>query len=115
METRQTKLGAHHPDTLIRMANLASMYRNQGRWEEAKELQAKELEICTRVLGPRHSHTLISISNLAFIWKDRGRHRDALSLIQACFDLRQQILGVGHPYTLSTLSTPKAWREEKDQ
>lgn len=28
METRKTKLGAEHPDTLISMANLASAYRN---------------------------------------------------------------------------------------
>jgi Tetratricopeptide repeat len=36
-------LGAEHPDTLTSMGNLASMYRNQGRWEEAEELQAKVL------------------------------------------------------------------------
>ncbi|KZL81689.1 kinesin light chain 3, partial [Colletotrichum incanum] len=30
METRKTKLGADHPDTLTSMANLASTYRNQG-------------------------------------------------------------------------------------
>ncbi|EGZ77168.1 hypothetical protein NEUTE2DRAFT_48528, partial [Neurospora tetrasperma FGSC 2509] len=33
METRKAKLGADHPDTLSSMANLASTYRNQGRWE----------------------------------------------------------------------------------
>ena len=98
------------------MANLASTYQNQGRWKEAEELQAKELEICTRVLGPRHPDTLISMSNLALIWKGMERHEDALGLIQTCFDLRQQILGVGHPYTLSTLSTLKAWlRDEQLQ
>jgi len=48
-------------------------YRKQGRWEEAEELQAKKLEICTKVLGPRHPDMLISMSNLAFIWKDRAR------------------------------------------
>ena len=31
-------LGAEHPDTLTSMANLASTYRNQGRWKEAEEL-----------------------------------------------------------------------------
>jgi len=115
METRKTKLGADHPDKLTSMAYLASTYRNQGRWAEAEELQAIELEICTKVLGPRHPDTLVSMKNLAFIWKDRGRHGDALGLMQTRFDLRQQILGVGHPYTVSTLSTLKAWRGESDQ
>src|SRR3954469_21221439 len=30
------RLGAEHPDTLTSMANLASTYRNQGRWKEAE-------------------------------------------------------------------------------
>jgi hypothetical protein len=38
METFQTKFGADHPDTLTSMANLASTYRKQGRWEEAEKL-----------------------------------------------------------------------------
>ncbi len=37
METRKTKLGADHPDTLTSMANLASTYRNQGRWDGGRE------------------------------------------------------------------------------
>ncbi|KAH7305040.1 hypothetical protein B0I35DRAFT_484219 [Stachybotrys elegans] len=32
------KLGADHPDTLTSMGNLASTYKNQGRWEEAEKL-----------------------------------------------------------------------------
>jgi hypothetical protein len=43
METFKRVLGAEHPDTLTSMANLASTYRNQGRWKEPEELQAQEL------------------------------------------------------------------------
>ena len=39
METSKKKLGVDHPDTLTSMANLASTYRNQGRWEVAEELE----------------------------------------------------------------------------
>ena len=60
-------LGAEHPDMLTNMANLASTYRNQGRWAVAEELQATELEICLRVLGQEHPDTLTSKANLAFI------------------------------------------------
>jgi len=38
METRKIKLGADYPDTLTSIANLASMFLNQGRWEEAEKL-----------------------------------------------------------------------------
>jgi hypothetical protein len=114
METSLRVLGEEHPDMLSSMANLASTYRNQGRWKEAEELQAKEFTMCTRALGPRHPDTLISMGNLACIWKGRGRHGDALTLMQTCFDLHQQVLGEGHPSTISTLSTLEAWVEENE-
>ena len=33
------------------MANLASTYRNQGRWKEAEELEVQVMETSKRVLG----------------------------------------------------------------
>jgi hypothetical protein len=58
-------LGVEHPSPLTSMANLASTFWNQGRWKEAEELQAKELDICSRVLGKEHPFTLTSMANLA--------------------------------------------------
>jgi Tetratricopeptide repeat len=39
-----------HPDTLSSINNLASTYRNQGRWNEAEELQVQVRETTKRVL-----------------------------------------------------------------
>jgi hypothetical protein len=61
MGTRKRSLGEEHPDTPTSMANLASMYRNQGRWKEAEELHAKELKVCKRLLGEEHPDTLINM------------------------------------------------------
>jgi hypothetical protein len=66
METRKKKLGADHPDTLTSMANLASTYRNQGRWDAAEELEVQVMETCKKKLGADHPDTLTSIANLAF-------------------------------------------------
>ncbi len=63
------------------MANLASTYRNQGRWEEAEKLEAQVMETRKTKPGADHPHTLISVNNLVLIWKDQGRHTDALALI----------------------------------
>ena len=49
------------------MANLASTYRNQGRWKEAEELDVQVIETRKRVLGQAHPDTLTSMNNLAFI------------------------------------------------
>jgi Tetratricopeptide repeat len=51
---------------LSSIANLASTYRDQGRWNEAKELQVQMMKMMKRVLGQEHLHTLSSIANLAF-------------------------------------------------
>jgi tetratricopeptide (TPR) repeat protein len=112
METRKTKLGADHPDTLISMANLASTYCSQGRLKEAEELQATELEICSRVLGQEHPDTLHCMANLAFIWKENGRDIDALKLMKQCVEAKARILGANHPYTLSSSKTLLGWETE---
>jgi Tetratricopeptide repeat len=50
------------------MANLASTYRNQGRWKEAEELEIQVIEISKTVLRAEHPDTLISIGNLALTY-----------------------------------------------
>jgi hypothetical protein len=62
METRKTKLGADHPNTLTNMANLAAMFWNQGRWKEAEELEVEVLETSKTKLGADHSSTLTSVT-----------------------------------------------------
>ncbi|RSL64168.1 hypothetical protein CEP51_013189 [Fusarium floridanum] len=65
VETTLKVLGEEHPDTLTSMANLASTFRNQGRWKEAEELEVGVMETRKRVLGEEHPDTLTSMVNLA--------------------------------------------------
>ena len=44
MEKRRDLLGEEHPDTLTSMGNLASTYRNQGKWKEAEALEVVVME-----------------------------------------------------------------------
>jgi uncharacterized protein involved in tolerance to divalent cations len=39
IETMKRVLGEEHLDTLTSIANLASIYKDQGRWKEAEELE----------------------------------------------------------------------------
>jgi len=73
VETMQRVLGEEHPDTLNSMANLASTYRNQGRWKEAEELGVQVMETSKRVLGEEHPDTLTSMGNLALTYWEQGR------------------------------------------
>ena len=70
METRKRVFGQEHPDTLTSIANLASIYWNQGRWIEAEELEVKVMETRERPLGQEHSSTLASIANSVSTYKN---------------------------------------------
>lgn len=53
METRMRVLGLEHPDMPITIGgNLAFIFWNQGRWEEAEELGLQIMEARKLELGP---------------------------------------------------------------
>jgi hypothetical protein len=68
METRKTKLGEDHPETLMSMANLAFTWKCTGRKANAIDL----LRICVAkqqlIIGPAHLHTMSS-SNTLLEWE----------------------------------------------
>ncbi len=62
------------------MANLASTYWNQGRWDEAEKLEVQVMETTKRVLGEEHPDTLTSMANLASTYRNQGRWDEAEKL-----------------------------------
>jgi hypothetical protein len=85
---------------------------NQGRWEEAEELDVQVMETSKRVLGQEHPSTLTSMANLAWTLKSQGCNDEALELITKCVQLMTQKLGVNHPNTKVCTSTLKMWTQE---
>jgi hypothetical protein len=51
IETRKRVLWDEHPDTLLIMGNLASTYRNQGRWQDTKQLEVQVMGPSRKQLG----------------------------------------------------------------
>ena len=73
MKTSLRVLEEEHPDTLTSIANLASTYWNQGRWDEAEKLHMQVMETRKRVLKEEHPDTLSSMANLTAIYRNQGR------------------------------------------
>jgi hypothetical protein len=46
------------------MANLASTYRNQGRWNEAEKLDVQVVDMRKKLFGAEHPDTLTSMRNI---------------------------------------------------
>ena len=97
-------LGLEHPDTLTSTAELASTYRNQGRWKEAEELEVQVMETRKRVLGPEHPDTLTSSGNLALTYQNQGRWREAQELEVQVVETSKRVLGPEHPDRLRSMS-----------
>ncbi|PVH91243.1 hypothetical protein DM02DRAFT_606711 [Periconia macrospinosa] len=94
------------------MDNLASTYRNQGRWPEAEALLVQVVETRKTKLGPDHPDSLTSMNNLAFTWKSLGRDAEAIELMKECVRLRRYVLGTTHPHYTSALRVLSRWEME---
>lgn len=73
-------LSKTHPDTLNNMGKLASIYKNQGRWAEAEDLEVQVTETTKRVLGQEHPDMLRSMANFATTYRNQGRWAEAEEL-----------------------------------
>src|SRR5204863_55681 len=98
-----------HPDTLTSIANLASTYWNQGRWEEAEELEVQVMETSSRVLGTEHPSTLTSMNNLASTLRNQSRSEEAEELMATGMEMCMKVLGPSHHHTQSVCMTLMAW------
>jgi tetratricopeptide (TPR) repeat protein len=73
----EDRLGPEHPYTAQSLNNLAGLYRDQERYEEAEPLYQRALEIAERVLGPEPPNTAKTLNNLAELYRDQGRYEEA--------------------------------------
>ena len=80
MQTISKFSGEHDAKTAAAKANLALVYCNQGRWDEAAELEMQVMEVRVKALGAHHRLTLIAMVNLASSFRKQGRFSDAEEL-----------------------------------
>ena len=69
-----------HLDTLTSMENLASTYSDQGKFNEAEQLEVQVLEMRKMLLGAKHPNTLLSMGNLAITYCNQGKFDEAKQL-----------------------------------
>ena len=108
LEACERTLGPDHPDTLISVSKLGTLYRDQGRNDEAEPLYVRALEARERTLGPDHPDTLISVSNLGGLYSDQRRYAEAEPLYVRALEASERTLGPDHPSTLVSVNN-LAW------
>jgi tetratricopeptide (TPR) repeat protein len=103
LDERERTLGDEHPDTLNSINELAGLYADQGRYDEAEPLYLRALEAKERTFGEEHPFTLVSRGNLAVLYKKQGRYDEAEPLFLRALEARERTLGMEHPSTLSSV------------
>ncbi len=88
-DLRLRKQGLMHPDTLMSMNNLASLYVDQGYFEKAEPLYREALKIRRRVSGPADPETNRLRSNLIHLLIREGRGDEAEPLLA-----EEEVLGL---------------------
>ena len=95
------KMGAEHPHTLASTMNLASILRDQMRYEEAEEMYRLAWEGYEKVLGPVHPDTLDSTINLGSILRDQRRYEEAEEMYRLTWERYEKALGPLDPDTVA--------------
>ncbi|CAG8393850.1 unnamed protein product [Penicillium salamii] len=104
IKTHKTKLGEEHPSTLVSLANLTSTYRNQGRWEEAEQIDMHMIMTSKAKLSEDNPITLTSISNLASTYRNQRRWKEAEQLEVQVMKTSKTKLDEDHPSTLTNMT-----------
>jgi tetratricopeptide (TPR) repeat protein len=85
------------------MSSLASVYWDQGRYDETEKLYKKALEIRRRVLGEEHPDTLRSMGGMAVIYENKDRYDEAEKLHIKVLEIGRRVMGEEHPDTLRSM------------
>ena len=80
LQVNEKALGAEHPPTLIRVNNLAGLYRAQGHYDEAAPLYKRTVQGFKNALPANHPYIEIALDNYAYLLKKIDRNAEATEL-----------------------------------
>ena len=71
-------MGPEHPNLATRLNNLANLYSEQGKYEEAESLFKRAITIDEKALGPEHPNSVMDRGNYAALLRRRNEERGGL-------------------------------------
>jgi CHAT domain-containing protein/Tfp pilus assembly protein PilF len=72
------------------------LYR-AGKYDEARPLAERVLEIRERLLGPEHRDLAEALNSLGRLYKNKGDYAEAEPLFKRALAIREKVLGLEHP------------------
>ncbi|KAL9591473.1 MAG: hypothetical protein Q9179_007687 [Wetmoreana sp. 5 TL-2023] len=103
MEYRPMDEGFLQPWAVV-LSNAAWYTAEQGRYNDAEQMDRRALNGREKVMGKEHPDTLTSVSNLALVLRDQGKYEEAEQMNRRALDGREKVVGKEHPDTLTSVS-----------
>ena len=86
--------GQDHPDVAASYNNIANIYDDQGKYEEALEMHTKSLDIKTRMYGvDNHLDVAASYMGLGIVYESLGKYEEALEMYTKSLDIQTRVHG----------------------
>ena len=101
---RESGRGDDHIDTLLYVGNLANLYEQNRRLDEAEPLLVDTVERRRRMLGEEHPFTLGALNNLGNVYMGQKKLEEAERVFRQALDTLLRTLGEEHEDTLRTMS-----------
>ncbi|CAN5131759.1 hypothetical protein BH09PSE6_BH09PSE6_04570 [soil metagenome] len=96
----QETLGANHDISLQVAGELAGVYDNLKRYDEAEALYKRVLETRLKQFGPTDEDARTMLSNLSVVYGNQHRYQESLAQLRRLYALESQQNGELHPRTL---------------
>ncbi|MGH2508657.1 MAG: tetratricopeptide repeat protein, partial [Ktedonobacteraceae bacterium] len=113
---RDRQLGPEHPDTAQSLNNLAELYYQQGKYEQAEPMYQRALRIWEQQLGAEHLETAYALQGLAVLRRDRGdENAETERLFVRTLAIREHLLVATHPDLAETWHEFAIFRQQQGQ
>ena len=86
-----------------KLSTEASLLNRAGKYEEARTLAARALEISEKALGRDHVYVAYLLNQLGHIQRSRGQSANAEASFQRALAINEKALGLEHPQTVESI------------
>ncbi|KAG8464527.1 hypothetical protein KFE25_009895 [Diacronema lutheri] len=90
-------LGKDHPEVACSMGDLANVYCDLGRFDDALEMYQHAHRIHGSSYGPEHVDTAGDLASLGLVYSVQGKHKEALPLLKSAYAILSKSLEQDHP------------------
>ncbi|MEN0048343.1 MAG: tetratricopeptide repeat protein, partial [Bacteroidota bacterium] len=97
--------GKLHPTVAVRQSNLANVYGDLGRYEEAAKLLEAALQSDLDNFGKLHPTVAIRYNNLAWVKLEQEQYQVAVEYFVQAYTIFQEQLGAKHPNSRTVLNS----------